>query len=275
MKTQILKIFIIVVTVFSNLAAATQTLHSIIVADTKDPSIGDAKKQDLKHMNSLAHFIAQALGYEVKQTIFEPKYSILFGRHFNSSEITSTLLDLKIGKNDVVVFYYGGHGTSSTEADDPFARVTIAGDKHSYLSLKMVQNLINIKQPRFSLVMGDLCNGNYADPGEPNFKRQRVKWQKLNPLNRLTTKNIKSLFLNAQGHVTVTSSQPGTLSYAQIEGGEYSGGIFAILFQNNFLKAIESPTPTSWDQIFEKTSFATKERMNRTPYYEINLNTVN
>ena len=61
----------------------------------------------------------------------------------------------------------GGGGTRRYKFlggdNDPTEREGIAEDKYTYLSLRMVQDLIQLKRPRLSLVLGNLCNGRFAD----------------------------------------------------------------------------------------------------------------
>jgi hypothetical protein len=250
-----------------SLSVTAQTVHGVIVADTKDPSIGEAAKEDSKRIAAFLGLIGEALDYEVAITLIAPaNNSILFGSRFETSEITSIILNLNMNKDDIFFFYYSGHGLASRDDDDPFARPVIGADKYNYLSLQMIQKLVRIHEPRLSFVMGSLCNSFPGGSSNPKYA-EHIAWDAPKVLNRNTKANITALFAQLEGTVTVTSSNRGMTSFAQKDGG-----VFTKLFINSFNQAVEnSYASPSWVSLLAIVAKASTESHDRTPYYEINL----
>jgi len=250
---------------------SAQTIHAIIVADVEDATIGVAAEQDMKQMVKLLQEVASAINYQFVHHLITPHYSLLMGRRYDVPKITSLILGLDIRDEDIFFFYYSGHGSPSFNENDPFARPHIVDYEHKYLSLGMVQKLIQISEPRLSIVMGNLCNGSWNNPDHPFTKPSQ--WGSLFEQGNTTNQNLKALFMDYKGQITATSSERGLLSYAQTRGldKDYHGGIFTILFYNSLVAEVQQPEKPSWNHIFTNATHALQARSNRKPYYEINL----
>lgn len=239
-----------------------QTLHAIIVADSKDATLGKATQQDIIHLKRFLVLVTDAGGYELKIHIVEPTNSLLFGSNYDVPKITSLILGLDMGEEDIFFFYYTGHGTPSFKEDDPFARPHIVSFEHKYLSLQTVQKLAQINEPRLSIVMGNLCNG-YSDENEKIAQSRNIEWRDDMNLVGISLNRVREL-LSVKGTLTATSSKRGSLSYSLPDGG-----IFTKLFINSFYEQAKEQSSCSWSDILNKTVELSQEAIEVEPYYEL------
>jgi hypothetical protein len=243
----------------------SQTIHAILVADSKDAKIGSGAKQDISHIILLLQNASRATGYELKLQIIEPNYSILFGSNFDVPEITSIILGLDIEKDDVFFFYYSGHGSKSFNEDDPFARPHIEGYEHKYLSLQMVQKLAQISEPKLSIVMGSLCNVFSVDEDLNRPNSNFVGWKDKRLSSKGSLIKLRELFAQ-EGHITSTSSKRGKLSFTR-----KNGSAFTRFFINCLYASLETESSPTWNDILSDTKALSEKSINVTPYYEIEL----
>ncbi|MEO1254402.1 MAG: caspase family protein [Bacteroidota bacterium] len=263
MKSYIAQTLILIALIAIPFNLQSQTLHALIVADSKEKNAGEARKQDVKHLMSLLNLVSDVTGYNLEPHIIEPGESILFGSNYDVPSITSLILGLKIEKEDIFFFYYTGHGTKSFKVDDPFARPHIKGFEHKYLSLQMVQKLIQISQPRLSIVMGNLCNTYGGEDNPENRIFHQLDWTTQPKLTTQNRQQIKNLF-RSKGQITSTSSMKGTYSY---QSGD--GGYFTKCFINSFYKRAEQNGLMSWNLILNETKTLSEQAIGVSPYYEI------
>ncbi|HMU82040.1 MAG TPA: caspase family protein [Leptospiraceae bacterium] len=187
-------------------SAQAQTLHFIITADTKDPSIGSSVAVDVANLKTMAGQIADATGMTLK-------LQLLTGSKFTESSFESMLSNLKPGSNDTVFYYNSSHGyrTSRKSSQWPYIYVP---DSSKDWDLGAIHDTLAKKGARLTIVMGDQCNS-YSDRAMPKDMPRIGK----NPLEK---GNYKALFLRTKGSIIVTASSPGEYSWGAAQGGEYT-----------------------------------------------------
>ncbi|MEM9297181.1 MAG: caspase family protein [Bacteroidota bacterium] len=243
-----------------------QTIHCFIVADKNDPEIGDAVRKDVAYINALVSFFSLATGYKISDTYIYTSSTSQDIRYTKSSEITSKLLSMDIGPNDIVWFYYSGHGTAASDSDDKFARPAIRNDKYDYLSLSMIQNLIAIHKPSLSIVLGDLCNS-FPGSNSGSIRRPLIPFPQGEFFERSDFPDLKKLLMQ-KGTITSTSSKRGTVSYIQSDGG-----VFTKLFINALISEVKGSTSPSWHNIFDEIKDELERRKYNPAHFEISLKT--
>src|ERR1700733_3375785 len=87
------------------------SLQAIIVADTFDLSIGDGASADLQKMRYAIQQIA-------KQTKLALKQDIIAGKNATPAKLLAKLNELKIKNNDVIIFFFSGHGYRTPSKND-------------------------------------------------------------------------------------------------------------------------------------------------------------
>jgi hypothetical protein len=179
------------------------TLHALILTDTNDKSIGASAQVDLQKMKELVESISEYTGLALNG-------HYLYGDKLNYDGVMTTLDKLSVGRDDVVIFYYAGHG-SNPGRGGRWPTMTL---KDRSLALKSVFDLIKNRNPRLFLVMADTCN-NLAN-NKFYFSNPR------SPDDSITSpENYQQLFLNPRGHIIASSSKPGQLSWSNSQAGGF------------------------------------------------------
>lgn len=82
--------------------------HAILFADTNDANIGKTTELDLSRVSSMLIETQSCLQGEM-----EFKYYIYPGKYCSPENLRRVLNGINISSQDVVFFYYSGHGTRS------------------------------------------------------------------------------------------------------------------------------------------------------------------
>ncbi len=200
------------------------TLHAIIVADTNDYSIGKSVQVDLQNMQGLVQNISQHTGLvmageEITGTV-------------SSSKINNAISNLSVGSDDVVIFYYSGHGYNPGNSKWPGMSLDDGN-----LTIKNVKNMLKQKNPRLLIVIADTCNG---------FTRSVYRYAK----SQENTENYKKLFLKYRGVITASSSKPGQFSW----GNTQTGGLYTDALLRSFNKELASQSNPNWESLMERAN---------------------
>jgi hypothetical protein len=198
------------------------TLHTIIVADTNDFSIGESVQIDLQNMQGLIQNISQHTGLVMAG-------EAITGDEVSSSNINNAINNLSVGSDDVVIFYYSGHGYNPGNSKWPGMSL-----ENGTLTIKDVRNMLKQKNPRLLIVMADTCNG---------FTRGVSRYYK----SPEKTENYNKLFLKYRGIITASSSKPGQLSW----GNKQTGGLYTDALLRSFNKELASQSNPSWERLME------------------------
>ena len=261
-------------------------LHLLIVADTLDESIGSACAKDIVRAVETFKALTGYLGI---------KYftKIICGKEYSKKNVLGAIDALKPGpnpNNNIVVFYYTGHGFRIPEKLRPFPNLKLKNfktdirnfrDSASWrkqsrldniiytLNMEDVFTMIRKKGARFNLVMSYCCNNDIfgtnakgAKPGKT--KGSGVEWNE---------DNIRTLFLNKSPmSILATAAESGQ----KATSNDNFGGFFSYFFKQSMesycSKLKTSPT---WDLIFQDTRVQTTNKANHTycdkPYIPANI----
>lgn len=229
-------------------------IHLILVANTVDKKIGDKGAKDIKKMEERFELITEYLG------INPMIVTRITGDLFVKETINAAIDALKPKPNDIVVFYYTGHGYRKTGKDSirpyPFLALTNKEfekleeyDRYSE-NLEDIFTRIKRKRARFNLVLSDCCNADYdavvsilgLDPGK---RSSGMDWS-IENIARLFIKTRTSIIATAAGKNQLASTNPAL------------GGFFT----NYFLESMEAKFQKlekniTWYEIFNTTKSKT------------------
>ena len=226
-------------------------LNLVLVANTLDKKIGLACETDKKNVLALFSEVADYLGIGFSHTVLE-------GERFTRHEVMNTLNNLKPDPNDVVVFYYSGHGYNSKSKfpniDLRYKSSMDVGGENA-MNMEEIYNFIISKNARLNLVISDCCNNEISDasseiPEAPSLRTTSVGWSKLNVMN---------LFLNSKKSFIMTAASKGELS----SGNRVDGGIFTSNFLDNIEKGIgkfSGFAQNNWDYIITQSRTRTIDK---------------
>ncbi len=249
--------------------ASAQTLHVINFCNTLDPRIGCAEDYDRTIRES--SLIGEFLGYGVSFYCGE-------GEDCSKDKLMGTLSSLACKKDDVILFYYSGHGTRSSQDKSEFPQMCLkyeGYEEENFVAVHTVVEELSKKDARFTLVVTDCCNNTAPGVSVKSLVSKDggpISDEDMNAIAR----NYRKLFLENPGMVVVTSSKKGQTS----AGGEGMGGLFSIqFFENSLYAAVTGVIPATWNDVLKDTYDGVKNISSHSdkiplqePYFEINMN---
>ncbi|MGC2629290.1 MAG: caspase family protein [Rhodomicrobium sp.] len=231
-----MRIMCVLVSVFTILAGYefgfAQTLHVINIADTrKDTDNYEGFAANFESVRAFANKVAKSTNMHISWTEIK-------GNDYNCEIIKSKVEALSAGTDDVIIFYYSGHGQSpktnandttaskfpSFQCDDP-EHPSPVGDLPN---LEAISTLLRGKHARLTISVADSCNKLPIEFLQPKAYGPPVKRP---PVDRL-----KTLFLDFQGYALLTSSSPDEFSY-------YSPTDNVGFFTQQLLENLQKPMP--------------------------------
>lgn len=191
------------------------TLYLFVVIQ-KDNRIGSM--EDLQTIESIATEI------ESKVQGMTVKLIPINGKHATKEAIYNEFVNLTIGPDDVIWYYYSGHGINYNEWPQ---------SDQGAVPLTWVNSLLRASNARLTITMYDCCN--YSDPVRYYAKDNRYTTLRINYL--------PFLLLYSKGNIMASSSSSGEFSF----GASEVGGIFTCSFRDAFK---HKPT---WEEVFSST----------------------
>lgn len=231
--------------------AATPTkLHFILVANTNDPRIGYSVQKDVVNITSQIRDVATFLA--IPLNLVE-----VSGTKFGKPNLEAALNNLKPGSNDIVIFYYSGHGYSNDrKVDEQYPQFDLRQSRFddifvATMNASEVFDKIKAKNARLNLVITDCCNSSLGllKPEGKNFA--------------LTTKSLLSweksycydLFMKSKGTVIATAAKKGQYAYGNTDvGGYFTSNLITAM--EKYLSKFQTTTP-DWQQIIAEAQTTT------------------
>lgn len=234
------------------------TFHALILCDIDLPDIGASVRVDQQKISNEIRLISKSIDYTLNEKIFtNDEFS-----HYIFDYIKS----LAVEKDDIIVFYFAGHGFNTLEkdADDPWPNLFLY-KKRSFIDYKDILDALEEKKPRFLLALADCCN-NILQIKLPQIQKRNLSLDGLSNI----IENYKNLFLKFSGKVFITSASLHELAHCtQINGG---------FFTKYFIEALKNnlTNTMNWNEVIQNTSNQLKNELDKknikqTPYFEINV----
>jgi hypothetical protein len=203
-------------------------LHLISVTNTLDSAIGKTCAIDNEATKKLFSTIATVL-----QIPFNAKE--VTGAGFNKKNVLEAVNAIMPGENDIIVFYYSGHGFSKKNNSLLFPFLDLRTDYKKQkiadeeLNIEEVYKMIKGKKGRVKLVLSDCCNWGETVRSiiSPNIPGTRGSVLKLNPAN------CQALFMSPEPvSYLMTAASKGEVS----AGTMSKGGFFTSQFRESLVK---------------------------------------
>ena len=219
-------LFGLLLTVLPNVSESA-TLHAIVATDTNDSIIGSGVSVDRANMEQLMGWIADFTGLTLV-----PHY--LSGNALTGRAVQTVVRDLTVAPDDVIFFYYSGHGYNSGKPSNYFPMLDLDED----IEFSWIHNTLYAKKARLLIALCDACNDIV------NFQAKRTGGKL--PPNGIP-QNFATLFLEQQGYLVAASSKPGESSWSHISQGSY----FTIQFLSGLYEEVVNASAPSWEHIME------------------------
>lgn len=209
---------------FSSIITA-QTLHALIFVNEKEVGREVDRQQDLNNMYSFWKEIASTLGYTFN-------YSINSDTKFTSTRANALIANLNVNNNDIVVFYYSGHGHN----DETNIWPSLAFKDKSYGEMNIMKAIKKVNsRAKLTLCIADCCN-----------KQARYR-SNISNSYASSPNAIKKLFTGFKGKksIIMSASKQGQFSWSDLRYGAYFG---ISLRQAIYNVSYESAT---WDKVLD------------------------
>jgi len=244
---------IFVINTFLYVGILSQTLHGIIVANTDEPQIGISCVKDVQSMTARINTIARSINHK-------PEIKIIQGSAFIFDNVIEYIKPLSC-TNDIVIFYYSGHGANTNESLFPSLAFN-----DGLIELEKIHNLLKKKNPRLLFTIGDCCN---------NILKQTVHNKGFKPVvtqDSDSLPNYRHLFIVPKGDLLVSASTKGQFAH----GNDEIGGYFTHEFLQAITCAINYSTSSSWNIVMKDTEtrlliHTFDKGAKQKPHYAINI----
>lgn len=228
----------------------SQSLHAIIFAGTDDAS--ETLRQGIsKTCSELETELRTVAG----QLNIRASIDVYSGSRFTYINLQNALNNLNPGHNDVVFFYYIGHGINKPQVDHKWPQLAfpelVQGSPTRLVPFKEIVTKLESYSQRLLIAMAEACNDT---EGRIDYYPEEILGMASLSLNIRDTERIKDLYLRSEGSIVCSSSEAGQTSIVSA----YSGGYFG----SSFLELHKEMTSISgiadWNTLLEKTKLRTK-----------------
>lgn len=242
-----------------------QKLHLILVADNRDPQIGNPATVSFTYYERLAQNVAKYTDLQVVT------YKIM-GDNFSREYITNRINTLSVNERDVIFFYSSTHGWNDGTSEYPMLvlETGAAASNENSVNLKTIYNQLTQKKGRLTIVLGEACNALLSSRPKAGPARTAS-----HPPIEVNAQHIRDLFLRSKLGILACSSRRGQVSVSdREEGGRFTQAFFNI-FEKYTSNNFRDGNP-SWQRIMgdvkTKTNAISRELggLEQEPFYEIN-----
>lgn len=222
-----------------------KTIHWLTFIDTTDRNVGEIDKSSRQLLYSRWIDL-------VNTTLKDNGYSVnivdIYDSNTSPENCKKIVNSFNCGSEDIIVFYYIGHGTENTGASKYPLMLMGQLDANKFIPLSWVHDTLKNKGARLTVTIGMCCNARQGVAGRitPTFGANYGNTYVSEELSNC----IKKMFLNYRGNVLITSASPNESSWAcDTTIGPTDYFTFSLLDQfNNELPETSNPT---WDSMME------------------------
>jgi len=225
-------------------------LYLITVANTEDASIGTGVKRDIVNVYNELKDVASFLSMPFI-------YKEISGPNFTKQNVNSVLAGLYPGSNDVVIFYYSGHGfTYDFDPNQAYPQLDFRTNAHFQevdqytINASDIYFTIKKKNARLSLIITDCCNASIGaikpfGKNYPQTAKSVLTWNKSYCYN---------LFMQSKGCILAAAAQKGQSAYCDASGSYFTSNLMTSM--EKYLSKFQLKTP-SWEQIVDEAKVST------------------
>lgn len=222
-----------------------KTIHWLTFIDTMDRNVGEIDKSSRQLLYSRWINL-------VNSTLKDNGYSVdiidVYDNKTTPENCKTIVNNLDCGAEDIVVFYYIGHGTENTGASRFPLMLMGQVNPNKFIPLSWVHKTLKSKGARLTVTIGMCCNARQGVAGrvDPTFSANYGNTY----VSEEQSNCIKKMFLNYRGDILITSASPNESSWAcgtPIGPTDYF--TYRLIDQfNNELPELSNPT---WNSMME------------------------
>lgn len=228
----------------------TVNLHLIVVANTKISDIGPSTKVDSDNLSGELSGIAEVLKMNFLHTEISEE-------NFTKETLETVLMGLNPQANDIVVFYYSGHGFRYAEEENLiYPQLDLRYNPYQEMgagttvNLEEIYAVITEKGGRLNIILGDCCNN------EIGLTRQVGSSFMASRGNvNADIEKLEKLFLNSRGNLIAAGASKGEYSWCSSQGGFFTNSFISALREES--SALRANDDANWTDIIAKTKTGT------------------
>ena len=265
------KFFITIFTFFVAVAANSQTIHWLTFIDTEDPSVGNLDKTG---RNVLYNRFVNVVNAALHDAGYKSEIHDIYGAELSPDRCKSEVERLNCSSDDIIVFYYIGHGTHAPAENNPYPQMLLgSSDQSRFIPLKWVHDALKLKGARLTATIGMCCNviQNVSAKNAPMFS---VNYGNVELTDKERT-SIQNMFIGHKGDFLLCSASKGQSSL----GGETPLGAMD-LFTAVMVTVFEDMAyegNLEWENLFGEVRHVVNRVTagKQTPFWNNNLSVAN
>lgn len=178
-----------------------KTIHWLTFIDTTDPNVGEVDQNTRKIL--YARWI-DLVNASLKEQGYNVNIIDVYGSKTSPENCKNIINDFDCSSEDIVVFYYVGHGTENTGTSKFPLMLMASNDPNKFIPHDWVHNKLKSHHPRLTVTISMCCNARQGIPGRiapsfsPNYGNAYI--------DQATSESIKKLFLDYKGDIQITSA---------------------------------------------------------------------
>lgn len=186
-----------------------KTIHWLTFIDTTDRNVGEIDKSSRQLLYSRWIDL-------VNSTLKDNGYSVdivdVYGSNTTPENCKNIINGFSCSSDDIIVFYYIGHGTENTGASRFPLMLMGQVNPNKFVPLSWVHETLKNKGARLTVTIGMCCNARQGIAGrvEPTFSANYGNTY----VSEEQSNCIKKMFLNYRGDILITSASPNESSWA-------------------------------------------------------------
>lgn len=190
------------------IASDAQTIHWLTFIDTEDANVGNLDKTG---KNVLYSRFINVVNAALHDAGYKSQIHDIYDSALSPERCKSEVMNLRCEENDIVVFYYIGHGTHAPSDNNPFPQMLLGShDERKFIPLKWVHDELKTKGARLAVTIGMCCNviQNVSAKRAPTFS---VNYGNVE-LTETERVSIQKMFLENKGDFILSSASVGQSS---------------------------------------------------------------
>ncbi len=227
-------------------------MHLIILANTLDSAIGKTCNIDMYNVTALFTDLSEQMGITIDR-------QYIYGKSFSIKSLNDALDKLKPKPNDMVIFYYSGHGFRYPQTKTKYPNIDLTTSlkqplEGNFLNMEDIYKRIVAKGARLNLVFSDCCNEKLGalKPSGPELIATK------SPGRRLSIDNCKALFFSPN-KFSLLATAADVNQYAS--GNPSVGGFFSWHLKSSLeMHTSKLKTNVSWLQVLNEARINTAKQ---------------
>jgi len=220
-------------------------IHAILIGDLDSRDICSAISNDLSSIEGELERISDYTGLTLSQTVF-------VGATVRSDKVLSFLTNLKVNRDDVILFYFSGHGYRTlSKGENPWPNLYFSKESVG-IDFADCVDMCREKEPRLGIFIADCCNNVISEQAAPAMAKRTLLGRDADV--RRVSMAYKKLFVEADGLIVIAGSKAEQTSLAL-----NTGSLYTTSFLISLREIIQgSSAMVSWTHLLDKASYLTE-----------------